>query len=74
MKLSEDKHLQVKEVTLDLARNMELAIKKVFIKATLVTDHFHVIQLVMEALQHIRVDLRWKALDQELSKANHKYH
>lgn len=74
MKLSEDNRLQVKEVTLDMAKNMESAIKKVFTKATLVTDRFHVIQLVMEALQHIRVDLRWKALDQELSEANHKYH
>lgn len=65
MKLSADKRLQVKEVTLDMAKNMELAVKQVFTNATLVTDRFHVVKLAMEALQHIRVNLRWEALDKE---------
>lgn len=65
MKISEDKRLQVKEVTLDMAKNMEAAIKSVFKKASLVTDRFHVIKLGMEALQHIRVKLRWNELDKE---------
>lgn len=59
LKLSEDKRLQVKEVTLDMAKNMETAMKEVFKKATLVTDRFHVIKLAMEALPHVRVKLRW---------------
>ncbi len=67
MKMSIDKRLQVKEVTLDMAKNMELAVKNVFEKATLVTDRFHVIKLAMEALQHIRVKLRWEELDKENS-------
>lgn len=65
MKLSTDKRLQVKEVTLDMAKNMEASVKEVFTNATLVTDRFHVIKLAMEALQHIRVNLRWNELDKE---------
>jgi len=64
-KLNIDKRLQVKEVTLDMAKNMEAAIKNIFTKATLVTDRFHVVKLAMEALQHIRINLRWKELDIE---------
>lgn len=56
---------QVKEVTLDMAKNMELATKSVFPESTLVTDRFHVVKLVTEALQHSRIQLRWKELDQE---------
>ncbi len=65
MKLSVDKRLQVKVVTLDMAKNMELAVKNVFENVSLVTDRFHVIKLAMEALQHIRVKLRWDELDKE---------
>jgi transposase len=77
--LSIDMRLQVKEVTLDMAKNMEAAVKTVFTKATLVTDRFHVVKLAMEALQHIRINKRWQELDIEneaISKAkkeNTKY-
>ena len=64
-KLCEAKRLQVKEVTLDMARNMESAVKTSFTKCTLVTDRFHVVKLAMEALQHIRINLRWEELDKE---------
>jgi transposase len=57
--------LQVKEVTLDMAKNMEAAVKEVFKNAKLVTDRFHVIKLAMEALQHTRIKLRWSELDKE---------
>jgi transposase len=65
MKLSSGKRLQVKEVNLDMAKNMEAAVKTVFTKAVLVTDRFHVVKLAMEALQHIRINERWKELDKE---------
>lgn len=55
----------VKEVTLDMAKNMETAIKQSLPCATLVTDRFHVVKLSMEALQHIRVKYRWIELDIE---------
>jgi len=56
---------KVKEITLDMAKNMESAIKQSFTKATLVTDRFHVVKLVIEALQHFRVKYRWEELDKE---------
>jgi len=40
----------VKEVTLDMAKNMESGAKKSFPNANLVTDRFHVVKLVLEAL------------------------
>lgn len=64
-KLSESKRLQVQEVTLDMAKNMEAAVKTVFTNATLVTDRFHVVKLAMEALQHMRINEKWKELDKE---------
>ena len=42
------KHLQVKEVTLDMAKNMEAAVTTVFTNAIWVTDRFHVLRLAME--------------------------
>jgi transposase len=56
---------QVEEVTLDMANNIELATRLSFPESTLVTDRFHVVKLVTEALQHIRIQLRWKELDIE---------
>jgi transposase len=65
LKLSVTKRLLVKEVTLDMAKNMEAAIRVAFPTATLVTDRFHVVKLAMEALQHIRINKRWEELDIE---------
>jgi len=64
-KISIDKRLQVKEVTLDMAKNMESAAQQSFPNARLVTDRFHVVRLAMEALQHIRINIRWEELDKE---------
>ena len=72
LRIKEDKRFAVKEVTLDMAKNMEAAIKIAFPHATLVTDRFHVVRLAMEALQHIRINKRWEELDIEnaaISKA-----
>jgi transposase len=70
LKIPLEKRILVKEVTLDMASNMELAVKKIFPNAILTTDHFHVIKLAMEALQHLRVHYRWYELDQEHSAIN----
>jgi transposase len=64
-KIPLDKRKLVKEVTLDMASNMEYIVKMSFPEAKLTTDHFHVIRLAMEAMQHIRVKLRWAELDKE---------
>lgn len=56
---------KVKEVTLDMAGNMGLIVKKSFPCATLVIDRFHVQKLALDALQEIRIKHRWEALDNE---------
>jgi transposase len=42
-----------------MARNMESAVRKCFPNAKIVTDRFHVVKLVLDGLQHLRVKLRW---------------
>jgi transposase len=64
-KIPLSERLKVKEITLDMAKNMEAAVKSCFPNATLVTDRFHVVRLVQNALQHLRVKLGWDALDQQ---------
>lgn len=56
---------KVKEVTLDMAKNMELAVRNAFPNSILVTDRFHVVKLSIEALQHLRIKESWKELDKE---------
>ena len=56
---------KVQEVTLDMAGNMGLIVKKSFPNATLVIDCFHVQKLALDALQEIRIKHRWAAIDKE---------
>lgn len=56
---------KVREVTLDMAKNMESSVRLSFPEATLVTDRFHVVKLAMESLQHLRIKQRWEELDNE---------
>jgi len=55
----------VLEVTLDMSNTMDTIIKGSFPKVTIVTDRFHVQQLVSEAVQEIRIFLRKKAIREE---------
>jgi len=64
-KISEEQRNSVSEVTLDMSPAMEAIVRKSFPKATLVTDRFHVQQLVSEAVQEIRIVLRREALAEE---------
>jgi len=64
-KISLEKRNQVQEVSMDMARNMGLAIRNSFPNCSMVIDRFHVVRLVMDAMQHIRVSFRWEAIDQE---------
>jgi len=64
-KIPLEKRQTVKEVTLDMARNMSLAIEKSFPNCSKVIDRFHVVRLVTDAMQHLRVKLRWEAIEQE---------
>jgi transposase len=55
----------VEEVTLDMAESMENIVHYSFPNATHVTDRFHVQQLVSEATQEIRINLRKEAIREE---------
>lgn len=69
-KIPLEKRLQVKEVTADMANNMAHAVRMSFPDALLTTDHFHVVRLAMEALQHIRIKHRWEEMDKENQAIN----
>jgi transposase len=55
----------VKEVTVDMAGNMNLIAKKCFPKTDIVTDRFHVQKLASEAVQEERIRLRWEIIEIE---------
>ena len=59
------KRRMVSEVTLDLSSAMEAIARTSFPAARITSDRFHVQQLVSEALQDIRIDLRKEATKQE---------
>ena len=64
-KIPLEERLKVEEVTIDMARNMEAAVRICFPNARIVTDRFHVVKLVLDALQHLRIKLRWEAIETE---------
>jgi transposase len=78
-KIPIEKRNKVKEVSMDMARNMGLAIAKSFPASERVIDRFHVVRLVMDAMQHLRVKLRWEVIEEEnkaiakAKKAGEKY-
>jgi len=63
--LPEEKRLAVKEVTLDMSNAMNTIVRHSFPHASIVTDRFHVQQLVSEALQEVRGVLRRAAIQEE---------
>lgn len=64
-RIPEKQRLQVKEITMDMAGNMEMIARRSFPAAMRVTDRFHVQKLATEALQEMRIKYRWEALDAE---------
>jgi transposase len=48
-----------------MARNMQFALRISFPNVSLVTDRFHVVKLVLEALQHLRINYRWEVIGNE---------
>lgn len=56
---------KVAEITLDMAGTMALIAKKSFPKAKQVTARFHVQQLALAAVQDMRIQYRWQALEAE---------
>lgn len=64
-KIPVERRNMVKEVTVDMAGNMNLIAKKCFPKTTIVTDRFHVQKLASEAVQEERIRLRWEIIEVE---------
>jgi transposase len=56
---------RVREVTIDMAASLNLAVRRCFPKAHKVIDRFHVQKLAFDAVQEVRIQLRWQALDEE---------
>lgn len=65
LKMSRRRRFQVREITLDMATNMELIARTCFPAAKRVTDRFHVQKLAFDAVQEMRIKARWQALDRE---------
>lgn len=55
----------VRTVTTDLSSAMMLTVRTVFPKAKLINDRFHVQQLMIEAVDQIRIAFRWEVLAEE---------
>ncbi len=64
-KIPLEKRNIVKEITMDMAGCMELIAQASFPSATQVIDRFHTQQLVSEAVQEIRINLRREAIKEE---------
>lgn len=64
-KMSPEKRNKVKEITMDMAPNMALAARNSFANSVPVIDRFHVVRLVLDAVQHMRTNLRWEAMNKE---------
>lgn len=66
----------VREVTLDFSSSMYNAVIESFPNARITIDRFHVQKLVTEAVQAMRIKLRWEAIEEEnkvIKKAREKY-
>lgn len=64
-KIPVNDRMNVKEVTADMAESMNWIIRTNFMNATKIVDRFHVQKLVSDALQEVRVQHRWKAIEEE---------
>ena len=65
LKMPRRRRFQAREITLDMAPNMELIARTCFPVAKRVIDRFHVQKLAFDAVQEMRIKARWQALDRE---------
>lgn len=71
LRLSRKRRFQVREITLDMASNMNRIARVCFPAAKQVVDRFHVQQLAFEAVQEMRIKARWEAIDKENIEISH---
>ena len=60
-----EKLVKIKEMTLDLSNSMDWTARQIAPNGIHTYDRFHVQQIVSEAVQSLRIELRWKAIQQE---------
>jgi len=65
MKIAMRERVKVKIITLDMSSAMDWIVRACFPNTKKVIDRFHTQKLVTEALQEMRVEERWKAIDEE---------
>lgn len=64
-KIPQEQREQVTNITLDMANSMYSIARQSFPKALQIIDRFHVQKLMYEALQDLRIQYRWQAMDEE---------
>ncbi|TRX39385.1 transposase, partial [Bacteroides sp. HF-5092] len=64
-KISSARRKTVREITLDLSSSMMLIARRSFPKAIVTNDRFHVHKLYYDAIDELRISLRWMARDIE---------
>jgi len=63
--MSLSKRLEVRTVTTDLSGSMKYIASKTFPRAQQISDRFHVQQLMSQAIDEMRVELRWDVIRSE---------
>jgi transposase len=64
-KIPQELRDMVQNITLDMANSMYSIARQSFPNALQIIDRFHVQKLMHEALQDLRIQYRWQAMDQE---------
>ena len=64
-KIDANKRNQVKEITLDMAGNMQKIARRCFPRDMQVVDRFHVSKLVYEAVQDLKIAYRWQVMKED---------
>lgn len=64
-KVPYEKLVKIKEITLDLSNSMDWTVRQIAPNGLHTYDRFHVQKIVTEAVQAIRIKLRWKAQEEE---------
>ena len=64
-RIPQEKLNQVEEITLDMADSMHKIVRRCFPNARRVIDRFHVQKLAYDALQQMRIEHRWDAINAE---------
>jgi len=64
-KVSYDKLVNIKEITLDLANSMDWIVRQIAPNGLHTYDRFHVQKIVTEAVQSLRIKLRWEVIEKE---------